>query len=238
MLKKISIIVGFFVVGMVGGIFANEIFWPYFVERHLFYQYDLEQRPVYLTETKEVYIQENVALVEAVEKAERTVVAVRTETTQGRFLEGSGFVVTSDGLIVTLAELVPQGAEFNFFVNNQRYNYQVIKRDTDKNLVLIKLEDNNLVTTGFARTDDLKIGERVFLVGNIFENRTGSIFVNEGIIKHLGQNLIKTSIIESSFLAGSPLFNIMGEVVGISTIDANGNVDAIPVSIIREFVGI
>ena len=68
MLKNIFKIIAIFILGTVGGIFADQILWPYFVERPLFYQYKLEKSPVYVTERKEVFIQENTALEEAIEK--------------------------------------------------------------------------------------------------------------------------------------------------------------------------
>jgi len=113
MSKNILKIVAFFIIGTVGGIFADQILWPYFIEKPLFYQYRLEQSPVYVTERKEVTIQENTALKEAIEKVEKTVVGVRTQTKEEKILEGSGLIVTSDGLIVTLAELVPPGSLFS-----------------------------------------------------------------------------------------------------------------------------
>lgn len=88
--------------------------WPYLIERPLFYKYRLEQSPVYVTERKEVTIEENTALQDAVEKTEKIVVGVKTKLNSGKVLEGSGFIVTADGLIVTLNELVPQGSVFTF----------------------------------------------------------------------------------------------------------------------------
>ena len=230
MLKNILKIVAIFIIGLVGGIFADQIFWPYFVERPLFYQYHLEKNPIYLTETKEIVIQENTALVDAVEKVEKTVVGVKTQTKTGQVLQGSGLIVTSDGLMVTLAELVPQGSNFSFFIDNELVHFQILKRDLKENLALVKISDSVLTTASFASLEKLKIGERVFLVG------TG--VVNEGIVKSFDENFIQTSILESNLLAGSPLFNIKGEVLGINTIDSEGKVIAIPISKIRTFIGI
>src|SRR4030043_2308358 len=109
--KNVLKIIVFFIIGMVGGIFADQIFWPYFIERPLFYQYDLEQRPVNVTEIKEITIQENIALENAIEKAGKTAVGIRTKLKSGIILEGSGLIVSSDGLVVTFASLVPQGAQ-------------------------------------------------------------------------------------------------------------------------------
>jgi len=237
MSKNILKIVAVFIIGTVGGIFADQIFWPYFIEKPFFYEYRLEKNPVYLTESKEIIIQENTALVEAVEKAEKTVVAVRTKTKAGQVLQGSGLVVTSDGLMVTLAELVPQGSDFSFFIGNSPVLFQVLKRDLAENLALVKISDAVLTTTSFARLDKLKKGERVFLIGAVFEEGISLKSVNEGIIKSFDENLIRTSMLEDGSMAGSPLFNIEGDVLGINTVDSQGNVSAIPIAKIKKFIG-
>jgi len=235
MVKNLLKLTAFFIIGMVGGIFADQIFWPYFVERPLFHQYRLEQSPVYLTERKEIYIQENTALTQAIEKVEKIVVGVRSEMKMGKFTEGSGLIVTSDGLMVTLAELVPLGSDFSFFVDGQEVHFQILTRKNG--LALVKLEEKNLATASFANLENLKLGERVFLVGTIFEKTKPSKIVNEGIVKSFSEDFIKTNIFEKYIIAGSPLFNIEGEILGINTIDLEGKVIAIPVSQIKEFLG-
>jgi S1-C subfamily serine protease len=240
-LKNISKIVGIFIIGIVGGIFADQILWPYFVERPLFHQYRLEQSPVYVTERKEITIQENVALKNAIEKVEKAVVGVRTETKSGKILEGSGLIIASDGLLVTLAELIPQGSTFSFFIDDTPYQIngggQVLKRDLEENLALIKIEEENLPTVSFANLEKMKLGERVFLVGVIFDEGEPSKMVNEGIVKSFDQDFIKTNIFEKNILEGSPLFDIEGNVLGLNTIDKEGKVIAIPISKIKEFAG-
>ena len=233
MTRNIFKIICFFVVGMVGGIFADQIFWPYFVERPLFYEYGLEQSPVYVTEKKEVIIQENTALQDAVEKIYKTVVGLKTQTKTGEVLEGSGLIVTSDGLLVTLAELVPQGSEFAFFIDGKAVSYQILKRDLAENLALVKLGEAKLPTVVFADFNKLKLGERIFLVANLFE----SVEVNEGIVKSFNKDSIETNIIETNDIKGSPLFNIAGEVIGLNTVDFGGKVIAIPINAIKAFIG-
>lgn len=243
MFKNIFKIIAFFLIGMVGGIFADQIFWPYFIERPLFYQYRLEQSPVYVTERNETIIQENTALIEAIEKVEKTIVGVKTQTKGGVVLEGSGLIVTSDGLLVTLADLVPQGSNFSFFINDKPAAFQILKRDLKENLALVKIGETNLPVATFADLEKTKLGERVFLVGAIFETAATSTqnkvvkTVNEGIVKNLGTDLIETNILEKNVLAGSSLFNIKGEVLGINTVDSKGKVFSIPVSKIKLFIG-
>jgi len=236
-LKNIFKIIGIFIIGIVGGIFADQILWPYFIERPFFHQYRLEQSPVYVTERKEITIQENVALKNAIEKVEKVVVGVRTETKAGKFLEGSGLIITADGLMVTLAKLVPQGSTFSFFIDGEKVNFQILKRDLEDNLVLVKIEEENLPTVSFADLEKMKLGERVFLVGVIFEKEEPSKIVNEGIVKSFDQDFIKTNIFEENILKGSPLFDIEGNILGLNTIDLEGKIVAISISKVKSFAG-
>jgi len=236
-LKNIFKIISIFIIGIVGGIFADQILWPYFIERPFFHQYRLEQSPVYVTERKEITIQENVALKNAIEKVEKVVVGVRTETKAGKFLEGSGLIITADGLMVTLAKLVPQGSTFSFFIDGEKVNFQILKRDLEDNLVLVKIEEENLPTVSFADLEKMKLGERVFLVGVIFEKEEPSKIVNEGIVKSFDQDFIKTNIFEENILKGSPLFDIEGNILGLNTIDLEGKIVAISISKVKSFAG-
>lgn len=237
MVKDILKLFLIFILGVSGGIFADQILWPYFIERPLFYQYKLDQVPVWKTEVKEITIQENVALENAVEKVEKSVIGVRTTTENGKFLEGSGLILTSDGLIITLADLVPQGSTFSFLVDNKPVSFQILKRDLKSNLALIKVEKTNLATVGFGDFEKLKLGQRVFLVGQVFKEGNITKIVNEGIIKNFDQNSIETNISEKDILAGSPLFDIEGNFLGLNTIDSQGEVNTIPIAKIKAFTG-
>jgi len=220
---------------MIGGIFAYQIFWPYFVERPLFYQYRLEKAPVYVTEKKETFIQENVALTQAIEKIEKSVVGVESKSKTGKILEGSGLILTSDGLVLTLTDLVPQNYETKLFFDGKEFTPKILQRKN--NLSLLKIEEENLKTVSFADFEKIKLGERVFLTGVVFENNLQKMVVNEGIIKTFDENLIQTNISEDKLLQGSPLFNIEGQLVGLNEIDKEGKIAAISIKQIREFIG-
>ena len=241
-MKWVLKVLAIFILGIFGGIFADQILWPYFIEKPLFYQYRLEQSPVYVTEKKEVTITENIALQNAIEKVEKTIIGVQTKTKTGKILAGSGLILTSDGLIVTLADLVPQGSNPSFFVDGEITSFQILKRDLKENLALIKIEKTNLPTVAFANLEKLKLGERVFLVGMAQPPNGGwvaspGLVVNEGIVKSFDENYIQTNIFEKIRLQGSPLFNIEGEVLGLNTIDSEGKIITIPISKIKSFSG-
>lgn len=225
MRKKALQVLSIFIIGILGGLFANQFIWPYFLER-----------PVYVTERKEITIEENTALRNAVERVEKTVIGIKS-TSKENILTGSAMVLTSDGLIITLAELVPQGSEFLFFIEGEPSNYQILKRDLTSNLALIKLEQSSLPTVGFADLNKVRTGERIFLIGTIYGVKEFTRGVNEGIVSYFNKNLISTNILEKSTMAGSPLFNIKGELLGLATIDYWGVVSIIPVDVIRDFAG-
>ncbi len=238
MSKKISKILFLFIFGIAGGIFADQILWPYFVEKPLFSEYRLEQTPIYVTEIKEITVTENTALQSAIERVENTIVGVRTQTVDGIVLEGSGLIVTSDGFFVTLNDLVPKGSVFSFFVDEALADFQILKRDAKENLALVKVEKSNLPTLSFADFGKIKLGQRVFLMGIVFEKAGLKKTVNQGIVKSFDDNLIETNIFEQNTLAGSPLFDINANIVGLNQINKDGKVVSIPVSKIKEFIGL
>jgi len=241
MSKRIIKIVSILFVGMIGGVISSQVLLPYLLEDSFLgfdsaYLAKVSSGPVYLTEKKEITVQENLALQDSIEKVKNSLVAVRT-TLSGKTITGSGLILTTDGLVVTLNKLIPKGGSYAFFANGKAYNYQILKRDEKNNLALIKIETDNLQTIGFADLGQLKIGERVFLLGKIFSGSDRLALVNEGIIKYFTNKYIRTNIFEESTLAGSALFNIKGELLGLNTIDEKGKVTAIPVNIIRDFAG-
>jgi len=235
MWKNIFKIIFIFIIGMVGGIFADQIFWPYFVERPLFYQYRLEKTPIYVTERKEIHIQENLALTDSIEKVKDSVVFVRSKSKTGKILEGSGLILTSDGLILTLSDLVPQNYEIKIFLEGKEFTPKVLQRKN--NLALLKIEEKNLKTISFADFEKTKLGERVFLLGVVSEDNLQKMVVNEGIIKTFDENSIPTNISENKLLQGSSLFNIDGQLLGLNTIDKEGKILAISIKEIRQFIG-
>jgi len=235
MIKNIFKVIGIFVIGMVGGIFADQIFWPYFVERPLFLKYHLESTPLYGVQIKEIYIQENTALKDAVEKVEKAVVGIRA-VTPSKIQEGSGLIVTSDGLIVTLAKLLPKGSKITLFLGEEKISPQLLQ--IKDGLALLKIDKENLPTLAFADYEKLKPGERVFLVGTVFKKGTPKKTINEGVIKYLDEQGIHTNIFEKKTLAGSTLFDIQGNILGLNMIDQEGKIITIPVLEIKNFLGL
>ncbi len=233
MTKNLLIIIGVFLTGIVGGIFSDQILWPYFIERPLFLEYDLERRPVYITEEKEIHIEENVALREAIKKLDKAVVLIRAKNLSGT-VNGTGVVVTSDGLVLTVSEAVPQDSEVTLISKERSVAAEVIKRKDG--LVLLKAEGDKWSTVGFANSSDVELGQRVFFLGTFLDNLELKNIVNEGILKYVTGEEIETNISDENILAGSPLFDLKGNLVGMKSITQDGTF-VVPISKISEFSG-
>jgi len=235
-MRWINIVILSFFFGIFGGIFADQILWPYFIEKPLFYKYKIEKAPIYVVERKEIKIQENKALKEAIEEVEGSVFFIKTKIGK-KTIEGSGFILTSDGLAVSLTSLVPSGGNFVFMTNEEVLPFEILKRDKKEDLVLIKFEKGNLTTRGFFDFEKLKLGERVFLLAKISKGGKIENLVAQGIVKSFDEDLIETDILETERISGAPLFNIEGEFLGLA-FSLKGKVFAIPVKKIREFSGL
>jgi len=244
MVKKISIIIGIFLLGALGGFCFQVFVLPYLINipslQNFQFVKNLKERKVVVNPTEEVIIRENNALEEAAERVKKSVVAVKAvDNSTGETLEGAGFVLTSDGMIITLAELLPQGSDFQFFIEGKSVAAKLTKADDQANLALLKVEKDNFKTLDFANLNKAMPGEKVFLVGKFFsDQKLPQTLVNEGIIRSFAENQIQTTIIEKDNCKGTPLFNIDGDVLGLNLITKNGQVITVPVNKIKSFAGL
>ncbi len=189
--------------------------------------------PIEIIETREVIIRENEAIVSAIKEVQRAIVGIKIPDRT----DSSGLIVSSDGLVVALSTLVPVRSSPAFYINGQIVSYEIQKRDKVKNLALVKVEGEGLPTLEFANQEELMVGEKVFLVGTIFDDEgKPQKSVNQGIIKRIEDGLIVTNIKEEERLAGSTLFNLEGKILGINLIGTKGEVLTISAPTIREFI--
>ncbi len=242
MIKNILKIFNILLLGAVGGLLFQIFVLPYLFTNSYFERFQfiktLKEREIVINPKEEIIIQENVALEKAIEKVKKSVVGISAKKPTGEIVKGSGFIISSDGLMVTLSSLIPQGSVINFFIEEEGIQYKILKRDANQDLALVKLEKNNLTTRGFANSENNKLGERVFLIGIVFNGEDAfQEIVNEGIIQNFNEDYIKTNIFERNTIEGSPLFDIEGNLLGINTIDSEGRVTTIPVDKIKSFTG-
>jgi len=164
---------------------------------------------------------------------------------------GSGFVLTQDGYIVTNNHVV-EGADSVIvrFSDRQEYDAVIVGLDELSDLALLKIEAKGLPTLPLAKPDELKVGEWVLAIGSPF----GLDFsVTAGIVSAMGRSLptetndnyvpfIQTDVAINPGNSGGPLFNLVGEVVGVNSqiyTRSGGSIGlsfAIPISVVRDVV--
>ncbi len=236
LLKGLLKALSFIFLGIVGGMLWQTILIPYLAEQpstsELWFVRNYRERQVNLYPHRETIIRENEAVTEAVRRVESSVVAVKTASSAG-----SGLVYTTDGLVVTFSELIPASGEFSLWVDGEKLEATVEKRDKESGLALLKMEENGFSTTAFAPVHKLEKAERVFTIGNRFSSQgVPERVVNEGTVREVQEDFIYVNMREKDYMQGSVLFDIEGQVIGLNRIGLEGEVLTVPVSTIEEFV--
>ena len=157
--------------------------------------------------------------------------------------QGSGFVVASEGLIVTNAHVVENADWIQVRLSDgRRFHASVVGRDNRVDLALVKIEGvTKLPTLRFADSNKVRVGEFVLALGHPFGLEQTVSF---GIVSRKGAPLtvaapgfdfIQTDAAINPGNSGGPLVNMAGEVVGVNSMAArNGSIGfAIPANLIR-----
>ena len=136
---------------------------------------------------------------------------------------GSGFIISTDGYILTNAHVVEAADEINVKLNDKReFKAKVIGADKRTDIALIKIEATGLPAVKFGDPNRLKVGEWVIAIGSPFGFENS---VTAGIVSAKGRSLpqenfvpfIQTDAAVNPGNSGGPLFNMRGEVVGINS---------------------
>ncbi len=157
---------------------------------------------------------------------------------------GSGFIIRSDGFILTNNHVVGQADDIVVTLNDKRkFKGKVWGRDSYTDLALVKIEGDNLPVATLGNTKDIRPGDFVIAIGSpLGLDHT----VTFGIISALGRSLgdlnsnlqlIQTDAAINPGNSGGPLLNIQGEVIGINTAirgDGQNIGFAIPVDLAKD----
>ena len=162
--------------------------------------------------------------------------------------QGSGFIIGTDGIILTNAHVV-EGAKRIIvrLVNKREYEANVVGKDLPTDIAVIKIAaKSKLPTLSLGDSDHLQVGEWVMAVGNPFGLDSS---VSSGIVsakgRHLGEaydRMIQTDASLNPGSSGGPLINLNGQVVGISKAivsQGGGNIGisfATPINLIKEIL--
>lgn len=137
--------------------------------------------------------------------------------------QGSGFIISPDGLILTNHHVVDGADEIKVHLTDDReFNAKVIGSDAKTDVAVIKIDGKDLPCVKLGNSKDVKVGEWVAAIGAPFglENT-----VTSGIVSAKSRNLpsdqfvpfIQTDAAVNPGNSGGPLFNMKGEVIGINS---------------------
>jgi serine protease Do len=137
--------------------------------------------------------------------------------------EGSGFIVSADGIILTNAHVVDGAQKVTVKLTDRReFEASVIGADAKSDVAVLKIDARDLPVTRLGDPRTLQVGEWVVAIGSPFglENT-----VTAGIVSAKGRSLpddtyvpfIQTDVAVNPGNSGGPLFNMRGEVVGINS---------------------
>ncbi|HEY2630032.1 MAG TPA: DegQ family serine endoprotease [Usitatibacter sp.] len=136
---------------------------------------------------------------------------------------GSGFIVTSDGVILTNTHVVDDAKEVTVrLTDNREFRAKVIGKDEASDVAVLRIDAKDLPTVKLGDSGNVKVGEWVVAIGSPygFDNT-----VTAGIVSAKARSLgsdsyvpfLQTDAAVNPGNSGGPLFNLRGEVIGINS---------------------
>ena len=171
------------------------------------------------------------------ELAKQQVVGINTEVTytSGFFgqtgtanISGSGFIITSDGYIITNYHVIEDAYKGNYPVtvityDETAYEAEIIGFDADNDIALLKIDAEGLSAAQLGDSDDLVVGQTVYAVGNPLG--TLSYTMTSGIVSALDRTIstnttdavtvFQIDAAVNSGNSGGPVYNEAGQVIGV-----------------------
>lgn len=146
------------------------------------------------------------------------------QNSQPQLAGGSGFLISSDGYIVTNNHVIKDATKITVILNDgAEYTATVKGSDSRTDLAVLKIDQKNLPYLSFGDSDSLKIGEWVVAIGNPFG--IGAT-LTVGVVSAKGrqdlgiasyEDFIQTDAAINPGNSGGPLLNLHGEVIGVNT---------------------
>ena len=176
------------------------------------------------------------------------------QTRQGTYT-GSGFILTDDGYVVTNYHVIEGATSVTVVMDTQEeYPAEVIGYDALNDVAVLKIDAKNLPAVKLGSSDALSIGDMVVAIGNPLGSLTATLTVGyvSGKDRQVSTdstviNMIQTDAAINSGNSGGPLFNVYGEVVGITSAKYSGTTTsgasiegigfAIPIDDVMSIIG-
>ncbi|MBW6442097.1 trypsin-like peptidase domain-containing protein, partial [Patescibacteria group bacterium] len=209
-------------------------------------------------------VEEESETINVIEKVSPSVVSVVIKTIDFDFFSGSamtyesgigtGFIVDSNGLVITNSHVVDRpAAEYSVVLKDgTTYEVDKIHLDSYSDIAILEITARNLPTVEFGDSDSLKVGQRAIAIGNALGryDNTVTVGVVSGIAREVmassgfGQaktyeDVIQTDAALNPGNSGGPLLNSSGQVIGVNvatTMGAENIGFAIPVNVVKPIL--
>lgn len=148
---------------------------------------------------------------------------------------GSGFIISTNGLIVTNKHVASdKNAQYTVFTNDgEKYSATILAQDPSQDLAILKIKASGLPTVILGNSSSIELGQTAIAIGNALAEFRNTVSV--GVISGLARNIVAGDMLSSENLdgviqtdaainpgnSGGPLLNLRGEVIGINTAVAN-----------------
>lgn len=194
-----------------------------------------------LTKTDKIVLEESNAIIDSSKKVSPAVVSItlktqvqdifgQVSTQQGA---GTGFIITSDGLILTNRHVASdENTTYTAILSDGKiYDAKIQSVDSVQDIAVLKIEARDLPVVELGDSDQLQIGQWVVAVGNALGQYQNTVTVGvvsgrnrkveasdaSGANAETLDNMIQTDAAINPGNSGGPLVNIQGQVVGINT---------------------
>ncbi len=136
---------------------------------------------------------------------------------------GSGFIVDSDGYVITNAHVVEGAVDIRVGLHDRReLRATLVGTDKSSDIAVLKVDASDLPVVKIGDSDNIKVGEWVLAIGSPFGFEHTA---TQGIVSALSRSLpddtyvpfIQTDVAVNPGNSGGPLFNTKGEVIGVNS---------------------
>ena len=143
---------------------------------------------------------------------------------------GTGFFISTDGYVITNYHVIEGGTKVTVTTHeDEEYSAEIIGYEENNDLAVLKVDGEDLPCVALGSSTDLLVGDQVVAIGNVLSTFASSLTVGyvSGVdrvvdTQGVAMNMIQTDVAINSGNSGGPLFNMKGEVVGITTAKFSG----------------
>ena len=160
----------------------------------------------------------------------KSVVMIYSRVNNQGVSTGSGFIITEDGYVVTNQHVIEGNGSITVVTTDgTEYPAVLVGADDANDVALLKVEAENLRPVKLGSSSDLIVGDQVAAIGNPLGELTSTLTVGYISAKErdvttdgFAINMLQTDAAINSGNSGGPLFNMRGEVIGITTAKYSG----------------